>query len=942
MSTNNNVKYISIRGARLHNLKNVSADIPRNKFTVITGVSGSGKSSLAFDTLYAEGQRRFVESLSSYARQFLERMHKPDADSITGIPPAIAIQQNVYSRNPRSTVGTTTEIYDYIRVLYGRIGETICYQCGKKVRKDTPTSVLDELMTHEDGTKLYILFPITENLKEGEQELSILKEEGFFRIVNSQTFDVIDLNDATGFDLHELTKTQYFALADRLVLRRDADSITRITDSLELAFGKGKGRIAVGILDSKELIRYSSIYECAQDQIVYEEPDPKLFSFNNPQGACPKCQGFGRTIGIDEDLVFPDRSRSISKNAIHPYKGETMSKYQRALIKIAPKFGIDVDAPISELTDEQMKIIWEGYGAYPGLDDFFKMLEEKSYKMHYRVMLSRYRGYTKCKACGGSRLRTSARQVFVGSKNIPEIINLPLEHLHKFFKDITLSDYHEQVAGQLVNEICWRLELLVDIGLEYLTLSRLSHTLSGGESQRISLSTALGSSLVGTLYVLDEPSIGLHPRDTGRLIRILHKLRNLGNTVVVVEHDPDVIRLADHIIDMGPNAGEFGGEVIYSGDFDNLLKSETSLTGQYFSGRKAIQIPLDRHKGNGKYITVSKARENNLRIDKLEIPLGAMVLITGVSGSGKSTLVHDVIYAGLKRAKGGFQGLVGKFESISGYDEFEHIELVDQTPIGKSSRSTPATYTKVFDMVRDLYAQTQAAKQLGWKAGHFSFNVAGGRCDACEGEGVQTVEMQFLPDVTLECESCKGTRYKKEVRNIHYNGKSIVDILEMTIDEAVKFFEEKPRIAKKLEILQEVGLGYLRLGQPSTMLSGGEAQRIKLAGHLDSSSTAKTLFIFDEPTTGLHLDDISKLITCFRKLTNAGHSVLIIEHNIQVIAAADWIIDLGPEAGERGGYIVAEGTPEKIAGVKTSYTGIALKEFFDYVKNMEKRVDAVV
>lgn len=921
-------KFISVRGARLHNLKNVDVDIPRHKFTVITGVSGSGKSSLAFDTIYAEGQRRFVESLSSYARQFLERMHKPDADSVTGIPPAIAIEQNTLQRNPRSTVGTNTEIYDYLRILFGRVGETICYSCGEKVKRDSPESIVDDISKFDDGDKIFILFPIADTTETLKNSLDNYREKGFFRIVKKNSFELTDL-ETDDYDYRDKPEDIYI-LADRLIYRKDEENITRLTDSVELAFNNGSERVAIANLSMGKFFYFSGGYECSNCDIIYEEPDPKLFSFNNPHGACPKCQGFGRTIGIDEDMVIPDRSKSIRMNAIGPFKGETMSKYLRMLIRIAPDHGIDIDAPISELSDEQWKIIWDGTKGFPGINGFFAMLEEKSYKMHYRVMLSRYRGYTTCKACGGSRLRTSARQVFVSGKNIPELIKLPLERVYKWIDSIDLNDFQREVAGQVIREISWRLKLLLDIGLEYLTLSRLAHTLSGGESQRINLSTALGSSLVGTLYVLDEPSIGLHPRDTRRLLNILFKLKNLGNTVIVVEHDPDVIRFADYIVDMGPLAGEHGGEVVFRGIFDEMLEDDKSLTGKYFSRKKTINFNRKRRKGNGKKITVINPRENNLKINKVEFPLGCMTVVTGVSGSGKSTLVHDILYGGMKKMRGAYQGIAGKFDNITGDEYVEHIEMVDQTPIGRSSRSTPATYTKAFDSIRELFADTQASKQHGWKPGYFSFNVPGGRCEVCEGEGVVTVDMQFLPDVQLECESCKGTRYKREVRNILYNGKSIVDVLNLTIDEAVEFFSDVPKITRKLQNLREVGLGYLRLGQPSTNLSGGESQRIKLAGHLDSGASGDTLFIFDEPTTGLHMDDISKLLGCFDRLVDSGHTVVIIEHNLHIIASADRIIDLGPEAGDNGGEIVVEGTPEQIIKKGgNSHTGLALKEFFD-------------
>lgn len=929
-SDNNKIKYISIRGARLHNLKNVDVDIPRNKLTVVSGVSGSGKSTLAFDTLYAEGQRRFVESLSSYARQFLERMHKPDADSITGIPPSIAIQQNVQSRNPRSTVGTTTEIYDYLRLLFGRIGKTICYSCNQMVRRDSPQFVVDKIFEFNDKDRVYIVFPFPENVNFYKSYIELYKEAGYFRYINSSTFETTDANNPN-ID-KEVKNGKWYVMVDRVVIKKaDEDLRTRLTDSVEAAFKMSNGYCIVLNETGKRGFSFSKNYDCSECKIVYEEPDPKLFSFNNPQGACPKCQGFGKMIGIDENLVIPDPSKSINQGAIHPFRGDTTSKHLRDLIRIAPKIGLDLNEPYYNLDKKYINVIWNGYKTYDGLNHFFQMLEENSIKMHYRIILSRYRGYTTCKACGGSRVRTSARQVFVGGKNIPELVEMPLEKLADFFDNLKLNEYENMIAEQLLNEIRWRTRLLVDIGLDYINLSRLSHTLSGGESQRISLSTALGSSLVGTLYVLDEPSIGMHPRDTGRLLNILFKMRNLGNTIVVVEHDPDIVRHADYLIDMGPYAGNNGGEIVYKGSFEGVLESEKSLTGQYLTGKKKVPLPSKRKKISKNRLFIPKAKDNNLKIENLEVPLECIVCVTGVSGSGKSTLVYDVIYNGIKRNIGSFQVKNGQYDVISGFNSIQNIEIVDQNSIGKSSRSTPATYTKAFDYIRDLFASTQSAKLMGFPSGYFSFNVAGGRCDACEGEGSVTVEMQFLPDVSLECESCKGTRYKKEIRNVLYNDKSIVDVLNMTVDEAISFFEDKPRIAQKLLTLQDVGLGYLQLGQPSTMLSGGESQRIKLASSLDSSYDGHTLFIFDEPTTGLHPDDVSKLINCFQRLIIKGNSIIIIEHNLSVIAAADHIIDLGPEAGDLGGKVIAEGTPEKIATMENSYTGIALREYFEMI-----------
>ncbi len=919
------LKSIKVRGAKLHNLKNIDVDIPRNSLTVITGVSGSGKSSLAFDTIYAEGQRRFVQSLSSYARQFLERMAKPDVDSIDGLPPAIAIEQRPSSKNPRSTVGTSTEIYDYLRLLFGRVGTTYCHKCGEEVKKDSPNTIVNKIMDWPEGEKVYITFPFKPGNLNMKDALAKLSKKGFFRIVLKKDGKMIDLENES---IPRGTLAEdILVLVDRMAIRHDSENRSRMHESVESALIHGDGRAIIHKLKDNSNNIFTTKFECASCEILYYEPEPRLFSFNDPYGACPNCQGFGRTIGIDLNLVFPDKSKSIKNGAIHPFRSPGHAKFNRQLIKEADKIGFPVDIPVSRYDEKQMEKILNGFGKFEGVYGFFSMLEDKMYKVQNRVMLSRYRGYTKCTSCNGSRLRTSARQVYVGGKNIPELIIQPLEKLLEFVKSINLTEYQRKIVAQVLRELEWRLQLLVDIGLDYLTLERLTHTLSGGEAQRINLSTALGSSLVGTLFVLDEPSIGMHQRDTDRLIKILKKIRDLGNTVVVVEHDPDIIREADYILDLGPKAGEYGGEIIYSGNFYDMLQSKKSLTGQYISGKMKLKIPKKRVKPENK-VTVLKPRQHNLNIEKAEFPLGCMTVVTGVSGSGKSTLVHDILYAGLKKLKGGFNGMPGAFEKINGSEYVEHIEMVDQSPIGKSRRSTPATYVKVFDHIRELFSHTQAAKQLGWKPGHFSFNVPGGRCDVCDGEGAVQVDMQFLPDIQLECEACKGTRYKKEVRNILYKGKSVVDVLSMSVDEALKFFEGVSKITKKLQILHDVGLGYLRLGQPSTILSGGESQRIKLAGHLDTHKISNTLFIFDEPTTGLHLDDISKLNDCFRRLVKQKHSVVIIEHNMHVIASADWIIDLGPEAGERGGLIVAQGKPEDIAKNKRSYTGMALKEFF--------------
>ncbi|RPI68042.1 MAG: excinuclease ABC subunit A [Ignavibacteriae bacterium] len=921
-------RQISIRGARVNNLKNIDVDIPRNALTVITGLSGSGKSSLAFDTLYAEGQRRFVESLSAYARQFLDRMNKPDVDSISGLPPAVAIEQQTFTKNPRSTVGTTTEIYDYLRLLYGRIGVVIDKDTGEVVQKDTPESVCHDMLARKKGTRLYIMAELPfehgslSEIKEG------LNERGFTRIIIGDDTDAVHLDDVTS--LPDDGKTIY-VLVDRIVTDDEPDTKSRITDSLETAFSVGNGRIVIRDVSSKDHSTdryYSARFESARTQTQYIEPEPRLFSFNNPFGACPTCQGFGRSVGIDEHLVVPDPSLSLKRGALHPFRGESFGIHLRALLRQAASFEIPVDKPYHTLTQEQRDLVHDGFGDYIGVNGFFRMLEDKSYKTHYRVMLSRYRGYTRCRSCHGSRLRTAARQVFVGGKNIPDVVTLTLEQAREHFEHLSLTAHQESMVGQVLLEIRRRLGLLCDIGLEYLTLDRLSHTLSGGESQRINLATSLGSALVGTLYVLDEPSIGLHPRDTHRLLTILQRLRGLGNTVVVVEHDTDVIKTADHIIDIGPRAGEHGGEVTFSGPLSQLMEEGTSLTADYLTGRKDVSVKTSYRKGTGQSIFVRKPSHHNLKGDDVEIPLGKMIVVTGVSGSGKSTLVHDVIYGGIQRIFGGYTGEVGSCERIEGLANIEGVEMIDQSPIGRSSRSTPATYTKVFDHIRDTFAGTQVAKQLGWKPGHFSFNVAGGRCDVCEGEGRITIEMQFLPDLELPCEACSGTRYKKEAQHILYNGKSIIDALNMTVEEAIGHFSAVPKIVTKLTILRDVGLGYLRLGQPSSHLSGGEAQRIKLASHLDVQRDGKTLFIFDEPTTGLHVHDVAALLASFDQLVEKGHSVLIIEHNVNVMAAADWIIDLGPEGGAAGGRIVSTGTPKQVAAEGATHTGKALKVFF--------------
>ena len=916
-------KYITITHARVNNLKDISCEIPRNALTVISGVSGSGKSSLAFETLYAEGQRRFVESLSSYARQFLDRMNKPDVESITGLPPAIAIEQRGFARNPRSTVATQTEIYDYLRLLYGRIGTTMC-TCGREVRKDTPAHAATVISEWNEGDRLYVLFPIHVGEHSFEQAILSLIENGFYRAVMPASSDIIDLQQIALSSIDD--SDQMLMLGDRIIIKKDEAFVSRLTESLETAFSLGHGRVTVRNISSMEDACFSNVYECAFCNIEYQEPEPRLFSFNSPFGACKTCQGFGRSVGLDASLVIPDMHLSLQKGAIHPFRTAGFTEYHRDSLDFARRHSIPDAIPYSMLTEQQRTMLWEGDALFPGINGFFAYAEEKAAaKVGYRVLLSRYRGYTTCHECNGARLRKSARRVFVAGKILPEIIRMTIADAYAWFDALRVSESQFKIAEMVLKEIHSRLRMLVEIGLEYITLDRMAHTLSGGESQRITLATSLGSSLVGTLYVLDEPSIGLHHRDTWRLMQLLKRLRSLGNTVVVVEHDPEIIASADHVIDIGPKAGELGGEIMFSGSVEDMLASKESLTGQYLSGKKHIDIPKIRSKGNGHFLEIIEPKERNLKGDTVSIPLGCITVVTGVSGSGKSTLVHEVLAPALKKKYAGFAGSIGACKDILGAGNLQAVEIVDQSPIGKSSRSTPVTYTKAFDAIRDLFSETPASKQLGWRAGHFSFNVPGGRCETCEGEGSVTVEMQFLPDITLPCESCKGTRYKKEARDINYKGASIVDVLGMTVHEALTFFVGSKRIINKLQVLSDVGLGYVRLGQPSTKLSGGEAQRIKLATAIDDSRSEKTLFVFDEPTTGLHLDDINTLLKCFRALVEKGHSVIIIEHHLNIIAAADFVIDLGPEAGDEGGYVIASGTPEEIMKEKRSHTGKALK-----------------
>ncbi len=898
---------IEIIGARTHNLKNISLRIPRNKLVVVTGVSGSGKSSLVFDTLYAEGQRRYVESLSVYARQFMEQMHRPDVDKIHGISPAVAIEQKNPAKSSRSTVGTATEVHDYLRLLFARIGRTYCPSCGKQVRKDQVQDIVSQLMQLSGGTKVLLSFPFQ---IQDEASIALLKKDGFHRMVIEKSIRAIGEVD------HLPQKVA--VLVDRLQI--DAGVASRLADSLQLCFDRGRGHAIVHLIDGRTL-KFSQGFECADCGITFQEPQPGLFSFNHPTGACPVCKGFGDIITIDEDLVIPDKKRSIVENCIAPWNTPTHRELTEMLMSIGPKHGIDIYAPYEKLSAEAKYLIWHGVDQYPGIHTFFEFLESKKYKIGIRVFLSRYRGYISCTACQGSRLRPEALNVRIGDKNIAEINRLTIAEAVNFFDALTLSEYESQVAGQILSELRRRLDYLMSIGLGYLTLDRRSNTLSGGEYQRINLATALGAQLVGSLYILDEPTIGLHPHDNQKLIQTLKALRNLGNTVLVVEHDRDMMRQADHIIDLGPRAGEEGGEVIFEGDFDRIRSHGRSLTGAYLRGNKMIPLPDKRRHPDGRYLQIINAAEHNLKNITVNIPLGMFVVVTGVSGSGKSTLVHDVLYAGLMKKRGMWKKRVGRFAEIRGDENIEDIVLVDQTPIGRTPRSNPATYVKAFDPIRQVFSQTQRARLRGLKAGAFSFNVPGGRCETCQGAGVVKVEMQFLADLLLECETCGGKRYRRDILDIRYRGKNIAEVLDMTVQEALEFFQSEKAVTKRLSLLKEVGLGYLKLGQPATTLSGGEAQRVKLAAHLGESERKGILFIFDEPTTGLHFDDVATLLYCFNCLIQAGHSLLVIEHNIDVIKCADYIIDLGPGGGDAGGYIVAEGTPEKIAQEKKSITG---------------------
>jgi len=915
-------KNIYIQGARLHNLKNIDVRIPRHKLVVITGLSGSGKSSLAIDTLYAEGQRRYVESLSAYARQFLGRLNKPEVDAILGIAPAIAIEQKVNATNPRSTVGTSTEIYDYLRLLYSRIGITYSPISGEEVKKNTVTDVIDYVRSKPVGDRMLLLAPIhPEEGRNMKEKMQALVQQGYARVqIDGKSYRMHQL------DQMDLKKHSIYLIIDRIVKQDEEDFYNRLADAVELAFYEGKGTLYIEAIDENNRKEFSNKFEA--DGMEFIEPNNHLFNFNNPYGACPICEGYGDVIGIDEDLVIPNTALSIYDNAIFPWRGDSMSWYRDQLINTAYKFDFPIHKPWFELTEEQKELVWNGNKHFTGLHDFFNHLESKAYKIQNRVMLSRYRGKTRCSTCGGKRLRKEASYVKVNGKSIQDLVTLPLNKLYDFFENLQLSDYQQKVAVRLLIEIKNRLSFLMDVGLSYLNLNRRSSTLSGGESQRINLATSLGSSLVGSMYILDEPSIGLHPKDTQRLIKVLHALRDLGNTVIVVEHDKDIMKHADHIIDIGPEAGTYGGKVVAEGTYKEILKAN-SLTAKYLN--KQMQIPIPQERRSSKYfIKVIGARANNLKNIDIQIPLHCFTAITGVSGSGKSTLVRNILYPALQRELVGIGDKPGQFTALKGdIDKIESVEFVDQNPIGRSSRSNPVTYIKAFDDIRHLFANQKLSNIRTYKAKHFSFNVDGGRCDTCKGEGTVTVEMQFMADVHLICEECKGKRYKKEILGVKFQEKNISDILQMTVDNAITFFNqfEQDKIAKKLQPLQDVGLGYVQLGQSSSTLSGGEAQRIKLASFLlKGMSTKTTLFIFDEPTTGLHFHDIQKLLDSFNALLKNGHSLLVIEHDLDLIKSADYIIDLGKEGGEKGGYLIAAGTPEEIAENKDSYTGQYLKD----------------
>lgn len=932
-------------GIRVHNLKNIDVEIPHNKLVVITGVSGSGKSSLAFDTLFAEGQRRYVESFSAYARQFLEKMDKPDVDHIEGILPAIAIQQKNPVKNRRSTVGTATEINDYLRLLYARIGKTYCKSCKRQVRIDTVSHIVEFILSLPEGTKFLVTFPLNISQKiSGEEQINLLKERGIVRILADN--DIVDItNEQNSFDIRA-AKTVY-GIIDRLVVKYTIKD--RLIDSLETSYRMGSGHLSifytndalsseaikpstddlVRIQDSPWVeMKYSKKFFCSYCAIEYPEPSPALFSFNNPIGACSKCQGFGHTIDIDMDAVIPDKEKSLEQGAIVPWNTPAYRELYEELESAASKYDIPMDVPFRKLTKKQLNLLFEGTKDFCGINEFFNWLEGRKYKIHVRVILSKYRGYNVCRTCEGTRLKKEALTIVIQQRSIAEVCTMTIEQAHMFFQKLQISDYERNIAHLILQEITKRLGYMIKVGLGYLTLDRMTRTLSGGEAQRVNLTTSLGSSLVNTLYILDEPSVGLHPRDTDRLIHILKRLRDIGNTVVVVEHDAEVIKTSDMIIDLGPGAGENGGRLVYHGTFAQLPANNCSLTGQYLKGEKAIKIPSSRRKPSRKAIVLKGASQNNLKNIDVTFPLNMLVCVTGVSGSGKSTLVQDTLYGALKKKLGIYSGFVGKHTAIEGERFINDILLVDQSPIGRTPRSNPVTYIKIFDEIRKLFAFTREAKARKLTIGSFSFNIAGGRCEFCEGAGYVKVDMQFLADIFVTCEKCGGKRFNKKVLEVKYKNKNIHEVLSITVDEAIEFFRESVNITKVLKCLQETGLGYLKLGQPATTLSGGEAQRLKVSTYISQENMESMLFVFDEPTIGLHMDDIQKLLNCFQRLLQAGHSLIVVEHNLDIIKSSDYIIDLGPEGGNEGGYVIGCGTPEKISKIKTSHTGAYLKPYF--------------
>jgi excinuclease ABC subunit A len=920
-------KNIIIKGARVHNLKNVDVAIPKNKLVVITGMSGSGKSSLAFDTLYAEGQRRYVESLSSYARQFMGRMNKPDVDYIKGIAPAIAIEQKVITSNPRSTVGTSTEIYDYLKLLFSRIGKTYSPESGLIVKKDTVSTVVDFILKSGNDATATIFCPLhPHNNRSIKEELAVLLQKGFLRVYLNDKLSKIEaiLEDENFKDVELKDSETVKILIDRIVVNDDEETLSRIADSVQTAFFEGKGDCYVE--QEEKVNHFCDRFEL--DGIRFEEPTPNFFSFNNPYGACKRCEGYGNVIGIDEDLVIPDKTKSLYDNAIAPWRGEKMREWLNKLIKNADKFNFPIHRSYNELTEKQQRLIWTGNKYFEGLDAFFSELESHTYKIQYRVMLSRYRGKTVCPDCKGTRLRKDASYVKIGGKSILDVVLMPLSTIQQFFDQLELGDTDQKISKRILSEIVNRVLYLNNVGLGYLTLNRLSNTLSGGESQRINLATSLGSSLVGSIYVLDEPSIGLHPRDTNKLIEVLVSLRDVGNTVIVVEHEEEMMKAADHIIDIGPEAGTHGGNLVFSGTYNQIIKDKKSLTGKYLAGIEKIAIPERRRKWQD-HVLIKGARENNLKHIDVKFPLGVFTVVSGVSGSGKTSLVKKILFPALQKAIGNYAGeQTGSYDGIFGNtDLVSQVEMVDQNPIGRSSRSNPVTYVKAWDDIRALFAALPASKASGLKPAAFSFNVEGGRCDVCMGEGEVKIEMQFMADIFLPCETCGGRRFKQQVLDVSYQDKNVADILDLTIDEAVEFFKNEPKILNKLTPLVDVGLGYIHLGQSSNTLSGGEAQRIKLASFLiKGNSASKTMFIFDEPTTGLHFHDIKKLLIALNTLIEQGNTILVIEHNMDMIKSADWVIDIGPEGGDKGGNLVFEGTPEDLAKQKGSYTGKYLAE----------------